>query len=67
MYDKNCKKKLKKIKNIECNIHKELEKVKILLTLLNCENLENIKPLLKTIFSEIERLEKEAADLTLFL
>ena len=48
---------MKNINNLEDKINIELEKSKLLLLLLNCENLNNIQPLLKKIFEEIQMLE----------
>ena len=55
--EKICLKSLKNINNLEDKINIELEKSKLLLLLLNCENLNNIQPLLKKIFEEIQMLE----------
>ena len=63
-YLKNKKKCLKQINDIEDKIKIELEKVKLLLLLLNCESLDNIKPLLIKNFETIKLLEDEV---TLYL
>ncbi len=55
--EKKCVKALKNINDIENKINVELEKAKLLLLLLNCENLNNIQPLLKNFFEEIQMLE----------
>ncbi len=57
--EKKCVKSLKNINDIENKINVELEKAKLLLLLLNCENLDNIKSLLKKIFETIKLLEEE--------
>ena len=56
-----CLTALTKIKNLENLINIELAKAKLLLELLNCENLDKIKDLLLKIFKEIERLESEVS------
>ena len=50
---------LQKINDLEKLINIELSKAKLLLELLNCENLDKIKELLLKIFKEIEKLESE--------
>ena len=67
MSSKNCKKQreqqclksLKKINCIEEKINVELKKAKLLLKLLNCENLDEIKLSLSQVFLEIEKMETE--------
>jgi hypothetical protein len=56
---KNCLKSLKKINELENKINIELEKSKLLLSLLNCENVDKIKQLLKKNFNEILVYETE--------
>ena len=63
--EKKCVKALKNINDIENKINIELEKAKLLLLLLNCENLDNIKPELKIIFEKIQKMEKEITILTI--
>jgi hypothetical protein len=62
--EKKCVKALKNINDIEDKINVELEKAKLLLLLLNCENLDNIKPKLKIIFEKIQKMEEEVAILS---
>jgi hypothetical protein len=50
-----CLKSLKEINELENKINIELEKAKLLLSLVNCENVDKIKQLLKTNFLEIEK------------
>jgi len=57
--EKKCVKALKNINDIEDKINVELEKAILLLSLLNCENLDNIKPLLKKIFKKNKLLKDE--------
>jgi hypothetical protein len=57
--EKKCVKALKNINDIEDKINVELEKAILLLSLLNCENLDNIKKPLTKIFKKIQSLERE--------
>ena len=52
-----CLTALKKINDLEILINIQLAKAKLLLELLNCENLDKIKELLLKIFEEIKKLE----------
>ena len=57
--EQKCVTVLKNINDIENKINIELEKAKLLLLLLNCENLDNIKKPLTKIFKKIQSLERE--------
>jgi hypothetical protein len=50
----SCQSSLKKINKIENEIDTELQKVKLLLSLLNCHDLNKIKPLILENFKKIE-------------
>ena len=57
--EKKCVKALKNINDIEDKINVELQKAKLVLSLLNCDSLDTIKPVLEEIFLKIQSLEDE--------
>ena len=57
--EKKCLNALKNINVIEDKINVELEKAKLLLSLLNCDTLGTIQPELQKIFEELKNLEDE--------
>jgi hypothetical protein len=60
--EKKCLKSLKEINELENKINIELEKAKLLLSLLNCENVDKIKQLIQTNFNKILMDEEQVAE-----
>jgi hypothetical protein len=57
--ERRCLKSLKEINDLEVQINIELEKAKLLLSVLNCDSLATVKPELSKIFETIKKLEDE--------
>jgi hypothetical protein len=53
-----CLKSLKEINELENKINIELEKAKLLLSLVNCKNVDKIKQKLTNVFNNIKKEEK---------
>ena len=62
--EKKCLNALKNINELEDKINVELQKAKLVLSLLNCDSLDTIKPVLEEIFLKIQSLEDEVVTIS---